>query len=360
MLNEEARLDVSFHLLFGYEVVVYPVLLARPRVPGGVRHREAKLAVELGRQFLDERGLAHAAGANNHASAARPSRWPSHGCNGLPRRKSSWHLRLQKAPELAVRVLHVLVEPLQREVPSFWVCLIGCQLFLGSRQALLDPLLRLGPSSPEPLLKDLEVRWGKKDEGRLGPKGRLPHGVRTLHIDIQQAHLALAHHGLHRRDGGAVIVTVHLCMLNEEARLDVSFHLLFGYEVVVYPVLLARPRVPGGVRHREAKLAVELGRQFLDERGLAHAAGANNHASAARASWCSADGSDLRFISTGVFVQRWFCLPGACQLLRHPSVWVSRLRLQQAFDHCLQVLCQLVLVEISLAFDALGSFPTSC
>jgi len=154
---------------------------------------------------------------------------------------------------------------------------------------------------------------------------------------------------------------VHLGVLDEQTSRDVLLHLLPGHEVVVHALLLAGSWLASRVRDGEAELVWELGRQLLDESGLAYAAGPCHDASTSHTRRGPPHRRNLRlgfqlFVGRLAFVldlrHRWLKLSDplvAADLLCNPKVRVVRLHLQEALQQRLQEVGQLVLIEVLLA-----------
>jgi len=193
VLDEQTSRDVLLHLLPGHEVVVHALLLAGSWLASRVRDGEAELVWELGRQLLDESGLAYAAGPCHDASTSHTRRGPPHCRNLRLGFHIGKHLLREEAPELHIGLLDVLVEPSQRQIPSLWHVLVDGQLPDGSVQPLLDPLFCLCPPPSQSLLQHLRVRRSEEDKRALRGKGTLPQCVCALHVDVQQTDLAFVH-----------------------------------------------------------------------------------------------------------------------------------------------------------------------
>mmetsp|Transcript_6161 Transcript_6161/g.14786 ORF Transcript_6161/g.14786 Transcript_6161/m.14786 type:complete len:221 (+) Transcript_6161:51-713(+) len=153
------------------------------------------------------------------------------------------------------------------------------QLRPGIAQPPGQRLLRLGTSATQSLLQILHAGRRHEHVQRIGQFVVAFDGSHALHVNVQDAQLALPPNALHGLQTGAVVIPMHLGIFEEFAVGDISLDLIDGDEMVVDAIDLARSGRPGGVRCREAEFG---GRKFLvqdgvDDGALPDAAGAADY-----------------------------------------------------------------------------------
>lgn len=141
----------------------------------------------------------------------------------------------------------------------------------GSVESARDGVVGLRAAADQPLAQLVDA--GGRDEQVAGVQlGLRLHGLHALHVDVQNALLALFDNVLHGAHGGAVVVAAELRPLDEAALLDHLLERLRAREVVVAPVHLPGPRRARRRRHAEPERLRKLREQLLEQRGFPRAA----------------------------------------------------------------------------------------
>mmetsp|Transcript_31274 Transcript_31274/g.93894 ORF Transcript_31274/g.93894 Transcript_31274/m.93894 type:complete len:254 (-) Transcript_31274:228-989(-) len=145
------------------------------------------------------------------------------------------------------------------------------ELGFGSGQAPLNLLFGLGTTATEPRLELLHRgRFDKDEARRRGEVGRFDRS-NTLHVNVENADLALTLHPRHRRLRRAIKVTVHVSRLNEVAGFDHRRHRFPVGEVVFHTIGLSRPWVSCCVRDGKAEMIGKFFHQHSNKSAFADA-----------------------------------------------------------------------------------------
>lgn len=137
-------------------------------------------------------------------------------------------------------------------------------LQLGLLQSLLDAVLIIGSSAPQPLLQNLRRRGLEEEKARielvfffdlldtlqhpvsLGSLTKVPRWT-DLHLDVQDTYPSPFSDVFHSLDTRAIVIPAKLCVLNKTAIVDQVEELFLCGEIVLAAILLAATRIPCGV-----------------------------------------------------------------------------------------------------------------
>ncbi len=150
------------------------------------------------------------------------------------------------------------------------VVVVPRRLHLGHRVVAPERQARLvlRPSPLEPLLERLDRGWHDEDEERVGDEPA--DGARALRIDRQNRVAPGRQDAADLADRRPVPVAVHLGALEQPALVAEPAEARLVHEVVMDPVDLVGPPLPGRRRHDRHDLRLRL-RQGTNDRALPHA-----------------------------------------------------------------------------------------
>src|SRR5450631_99659 len=122
----------------------------------------------------------------------------------------------------------------------------------GVGEATGDGGIGFGPAVAQALLKSAARR--RQDENRRAFRQRCPYLAGALPIDLENHAAALRQIRLDRRPARAVMIVEHLRVLKELLVVSQLAELVDGHEEVLAAFGFSRPRLPRGMRYRQAQL----------------------------------------------------------------------------------------------------------
>lgn len=134
-------------------------------------------------------------------------------------------------------------------------------------QSQFETLFSFGVSSEQTLLQHFYRGW--IDENVVRFEVGLLHLLDALHLDVQDADLAVLEDGLDGRLAGTVQIPAERRVLDELTVLDGVDHRRLLDEMVMDAVLFADAWLPGGVAYAESELFGMVGHQAGQQGALA-------------------------------------------------------------------------------------------